>query len=285
MTQNTYNVRVEYDVSETPPDTIISDLHENLSRYDASIGSSPAGGLTVRLFLEADSPVDAGTRGVEYVQGALLKHEIWLHQMTGFEVLTEEEFDRRLAEPLVPELAGLSEVAQITGTTKSRASQLRSKLEPYFVQELASGPVYLAAGVRTFAEKEYNRTPGVRRTEIPLTPLERALLETLAAAASGTEVPSPGAGHQVAAGAIEGVVGNGHQLQLHAQPADSDVSVALDNLIDHGLVRIRKIYKKETKEMDAGHEEDLVVSLTGKGERHSGIDTPSAGAAGQEEIH
>jgi hypothetical protein len=284
MTQTTYNVRVEYDVSETPPDTIISALHDDLARYDASIGSSPAGGLTVRLFLEADSPVDAGTRGVEYVQGALLKHEIFPSLMSGFEVLTEAEFDRRQDEPLVPELAGLAEVALITGTTKGRASQLRPELEPYLVQELASGPVYLADGVRRFAAKEYNRTPGVRRSEIPLTPLERALLETLAAAAAGTEAPSPAAGHQIAAGAIEGVVGNGHQLQLHAQPADSDVAVALDNLLEHGLVRTRKIYKKETKEMDAGHEEDLVVSLTGKGERHSGIGAPSAGAAGQEEV-
>lgn len=41
MTQTSYNVRVEYDVSELPPDTIISAVHEDLSRYDASVGSSP----------------------------------------------------------------------------------------------------------------------------------------------------------------------------------------------------------------------------------------------------
>ncbi|MFJ6752403.1 hypothetical protein ACIQNI_30090 [Streptomyces sp. NPDC091266] len=282
MTQTSYNVRVEYDVSELPPDTIISAVHEDLSRYDASVGSSPAGGLTVRLFLEADSPVDAGARGVEYVQGALLKHEIYPDKMSGFEVLTEDEFDRQQALPLVPELAGMAEVAHITGNTKQRASQLRPALEPYLVQELASGPVYLAEGVRRFADKEYNRTPGVRRTEIPLSPLERALLETLAATSFGTEVPSPAAGHQVAAGAIEGVVGNGHQLHLHAQPDDSDIAVALEGLLEHGLVRTRRIYKKEMVDLDAGHEEDLVVSLTGKGERHSGIAAPSTGAAGRE---
>ncbi|TLQ39233.1 hypothetical protein [Streptomyces marianii] len=284
MTESTYNVRVEYDVSKMPSDAIISSIHEDLSRYDVSVGSSPAGGLTVRLFLQADSPVDAGARGVEYVQGTLLKHGVvQVHQMTGYEVLTEEEFDRRLAEPLVPELAGMSEVAQITGTTRSRASQLRKKLEPYLVQELVSGPVYLASGVRAFAEKEYNRTPGVRRSEIPLTPLERALFESLAAAAAGTEVPSPTTDHQAVARVIEGVVGNGHQLQLHAQPSGSDIAGALDTLLEHGLVRTRKIYKKEMRELAAGHEEDLVVSLTVKGERHSGITTRSTGASGQKE--
>ncbi|WP_431983909.1 hypothetical protein [Streptomyces qinglanensis] len=276
MTQTSYNVRVEYDVSEMPPDTIITALHEDLSRYGASIGSSSASGLTVRLFLDADSPVDAGTRGVDYVQSALVKREIYPDTMSGFEVLTEEEFDRQQAVPLAPELAGMAEVAQITGTTKQRASQLRPALEPYLVQELASGPVYLADGVRKFADK-YNRTPGVRRTKIPLSPIERALLETLAATSFGTEVPSPAAGHQVAADAIEGVVGKGHQLQLHAQPDDSDVAVALGSLLEHGLVRTRQIYKKEMKDLDTGHEEDLVVTLTGKGERHSGITAPSAG--------
>lgn len=284
MSQTMYNVRVEFGVRETPPDTVITAVHEDLARYDVSVGSSPAGGLTVRLFLEADSPVDAGTRGVEYILGALLKHEvIQPHQMTGYEVITEEEFDRRLAEPLVPELAGMTEVAQITGTTTSRASQLRARLAPYLVQELASGPVYLASGVRTFAEKEYNRKPGVRRTEIPLTPIERALLDSLAAAAAGTEVASTAAGHQAVSDAIEGVVGNGHQVQLHFQPADSEVTAALDTLLEHGLVRTRRIYKKEMEKMAAGHEDDLVVSLTGKGQRHSSAVTPAADASGQED--
>ncbi|MER8119168.1 hypothetical protein [Streptomyces sp. NPDC094031] len=285
MNPTTYNVRVEYgDVRETPPDSVIAAVHEDLDRYDVSIGSSPAGGLTVRLFLDADSPVDAGTRGVEYVLGTLLKHDIFhAHRMTGFEVITEEEFDRRLAEPLVPELAGMTEVAQITGTTTSRASQLRAKLAPYLVQELASGPVYLASGVRRFAENDYNRTPGVRRTEIPLSPIERALLDSLAAAAAGTEVASTtAAGHQAVAQAIEGVLGNGHQLQLHFQPADSEVSAALDTLLEHGLVRTRRIYKKETSTMAAGHENDLVVSLTIKGQRHAGTSTPTTDGSAQE---
>ncbi|MBQ0890031.1 hypothetical protein KBZ94_34765 [Streptomyces sp. RM72] len=284
MNQTTYNVRVEYGVPETPPDSVITAVHEELARYDASVSSSPAGGLAVRLFLEADSAVDAGTRGVEYILGALLKHEVFqVHPMTGFEVITEEEFDRRLAEPLVPELAGMTEVAQITGTTTSRASQLRGRLEPYLVQELASGPVYLASGVRKFAEMEYNRKPGVRRTEIPLTPIERALLDSLAAAAAGTEIADAISGHQVVADAIEGVVGNGHQVQLHFQPADSEVTAALDTLLKHGLVRTRRIYKKETQTMAAGHEDDFVVSLTGKGQRHSGTGTAAAGGSGQED--
>ncbi|MFJ4700516.1 hypothetical protein ACIP5N_21945 [Streptomyces sp. NPDC088768] len=278
MAPKSYNVRVEFDVSETPSDTIISALYEDLARYSASVGSSPAGGLTVRLFLDADSPVDAGTRGIEYAQGALLNQGLYTTRMSGYEVITEEEFDRREAEPRVPELAGLAEVAEITGATKGRASQLRPALEQYLVQELASGPVYLAEDVRRFAAQEYNRVRGVRRTEIPLSPLERALLEALAAAEMHTEVPSPTPEHQVAGTAIEGVVGNGRQLQLHTSPADSGLTAALDTLIEHGLASTRKLFKKELRDLAAGHEDDLVVTLTIKGHRHADIDAVPAAA-------
>ncbi|MFG2211970.1 hypothetical protein [Streptomyces sp. NPDC048638] len=276
MTQTSYNVRVEYDVSETPPDEIITALYEDLAGYGGSIGSSPAGGLTVRLFLDADNPVDAGIRGVEYTQGALLKQGLDITLMSGYEVITEAEFDRRLAEPRVPELAGFAEVVKLTGASKGRVSQLRPSLEPWLVQELASGPVFLAEGVREFAARHYNRVRGVRRTEIPLTPLERALLESLAAAATRTEVSSPTPEHQAAGTAIEAVVGNGHQLQLHTSPANPELTVALDTLIGHGLASTRKLYKKELRELTAGHEEDLVVTLTGKGHRHADIDSASA---------
>ncbi|GGU39119.1 hypothetical protein [Streptomyces violascens] len=286
MTQTSYNVRVEYDVSETPPDEIITALYEDLAPYGGSIGSSPAGGLTVRLFLDADSPVDAGTRGVEYVQGALLKQGLDITLMSGYEVITEAEFERRLDEPHVPELAGMAEVTRITGASKGRASQLRPELKQWLVQELASGPVYLAEGVRRFAARNHNRVRGVRRTEIPLTPLERALLESLAAAELRTEVSSPTPDHQAVGAAIEGVVGNGRQLQLHTSPADSDLTVALGTLIEHGLASTRKLYKKELHELDAGHEEDLVVTLTGKGHRHADIDATTAAAesAGAQDV-
>ncbi|MEO3976755.1 hypothetical protein [Streptomyces sp. CAU 1734] len=278
MTATSYNVRVDYEADRPLPDETVSDLHDSLARNSGTVSVSPAGGLAVRIFLDADSPVDAGIRGVEYVQAALLRHEILRPaRMTGFEVLSEEEFDRQLAEPLVPELAGLAEVARIAGVSKGRASQLRSELGPYFVQELASGPVYLASGVRTYAAED-RPTPGVRRTEIPLTPLERALLDTLAKAAEHTRTDFPSDEHRAAAGAIEGVAGNGHQVQFHPPQNDPGLTTALDTLVEHGLVRTRRIYKKESQAMAPGHEEDLIVTLTVKGRRHSGLDTSSVAA-------
>ncbi|KOU43580.1 hypothetical protein [Streptomyces sp. WM6378] len=271
MTQTSYNVRVEYDVPETPPDEIITALYEDLAPYGGSIGSSPAGGLTVRLFLDADSPVDAGTRGIEYVQGALLKQGLDITLMSGFEVLTEAEFDRRLAEPPVPELAGVAEAAEIIQVSRTRVGQLLAEgdLDTYHVQSLASGPIFLAAGLRGYAATEHNRTRGVRLSPLPLTPVERALLEALAATATGTPVPKSTAEHQAVAACIEEMPRN-FQVRLHSQPADSSIAPALATLASHKLIRSRGVVRREA---EPGHEDDLVITVLDKGHRHAAAPT------------
>ncbi|WP_274036595.1 hypothetical protein [Streptomyces sp. MMBL 11-1] len=279
-----YLLGVEYEVVGQPPAAILHALREELAHYDAT-ADFRAGVLTVRLALSADSPVDAA-RGVDFVQVSVLKHgPLRPMRMIGYDVVAEDRAGRRRdAEQHSPELAGLAEVAQITGYSKGRVSQLREDLSPYLLQELASGPVYRAAGVRRFAAENPKSTPGVRRSEIDLTPLERSLLEALAAAAAGVEAPAPAAGHRIVADAIEGVLGQGRQVLLHAQPEGSELAAAFGSLLMHGLVRTRMIYQKERAAMGAGHEEDLVVSLTSKGERHSGIrPQPGAGTEGQED--
>ncbi|MFJ1662277.1 hypothetical protein [Streptomyces anthocyanicus] len=279
-----YILGVEYEVGGQPPAAILHALQEELAHYDAT-ADFRAGVLSVRLALCADSPVDAA-RGVDFVQVSVLRHgPLQPVRMIGYDVVAEDRAGcGRDAERHVPELAGLAEVAQITGYSKGRVSQLREDLSPHFLQELASGPVYRAAGVRRFAAENPKSAPGVRRSEIRLTPLERSLLEALAAAAAGVEAPPVAAGHRIVPEAIEGVLGHGRQVLLHAQPDGSELAAAFGSLLMHGLVRTRMIYLKERASMGAGHEEDLVVSLTSKGERHSGIrPQPAADVTGQED--
>ncbi|MFI1189239.1 hypothetical protein [Streptomyces californicus] len=278
-----YILGVEYEVGGQPPATILHALQEELAHYDAT-ADFRAGVLTVRLALCADSPVDAA-RGVDFVQVSVLRHRpLQPVRMIGYDVVAEDRAGRgRDAEPHVPELAGLAEVAQITGYSKGRVSQLREDLNPYLLQELASGPVYQAASVRRFAAENPKSAPGVRRSEIRLSPLERSLLEALAAAAAGVEAPPVAAGHRIVPEAIEGVLGKGRQVLLHAPPEGSELAAAFGSLLTHGLVRTRMIYRKERASMGAGHEKDLVVSLTSKGQRHSGIRPQPAAATGQED--
>ncbi|WP_329020423.1 hypothetical protein [Streptomyces sp. NBC_01601] len=276
MTQ--FSVYVEFlntpDTLVTPPEAFVA-IAEDLADYGGTTGTAPNGNLCIRLFLEGDSAVDAGNRGVEYAQGAAMKQGIH-PAVAGLEVMTEAEFDRRLDEPLVPELAGTAEAADILGRSRTRVGQLldAGDLKPHHVQSLASGPIFLAAGLRRYALTEHNSTRGVRLTPLPLTPAERALLEVLAASAANTPAPATTDEHQLAATAVESVTDTG-QVRLHWPAAGSDLAGALDTLAGHKLIRSRGVFRKEVSD---GHENDLVVTVLEKGHRHA-----AAAPAAQEE--
>ena len=277
MTQ--FSVYVEFTDSGTTPEAFV-DIAEDLTAYGGTAGTAPNGNLSIRLFVESDSAVDAGNRGVEYAQGAAMKQGVY-PAVVGIEVMTEAEFDRRLAEPIVPELAGVAEAADIIQVSRTRVGQLldAGDLKPHHLQTLASGPVFSADGLRRYAVTEHNRTRGVRLTPLALSPAERALLEVLAASAARTTVPATTEEHQLAAAAIESVADAG-QVRLHWQPASSDLAGALDVLAGHKLIRTRGVFRKEA---DAGHEDDLVVTVLNKGHRHAGTAAQAADAE-QDEV-
>ncbi|WP_327359718.1 hypothetical protein [Streptomyces sp. NBC_01304] len=276
MTQ--FNVYVEFDAPDITPEAC-SEIHEDLLDHSPAVGIAPNSHLSIRLFVESDSPLNAGTHGLEYAQGAAMKYGISPAAVQGFEVLTEAEFDRRLDLPAVPELAGTAEAADIIKVSRTRVGQLLKDgdLAPYHVQALASGPLFDAEGLRRYAATEHKGTRGRPKAEIPLTDLERALLEVLAAASVHAPLPSAGELYEMAAGAVDGSVGRA-QVRLHQQPAFSALPGALDSLVGHRLVRTRSVSLKEAA---GGHEDDLVVTVLGKGLRHAGVEAPAAGAKEQ----
>lgn len=69
----------------------------------------------------------------------------WVH------VLDEPEFDRRLAEPVVPALVGISEIAEHLDVSKARARELVAAGRIRKVVDLASGPVCLASDLELYA--------------------------------------------------------------------------------------------------------------------------------------
>lgn len=81
------------------------------------------------------------------------------------EVLDEPEFDRRLAEPLVPVLVGIAEIAEQLGVSKTRARELVSLGRIRKVADLASGPVCLARDVERHAA--HPRRAGRPRKVVP----------------------------------------------------------------------------------------------------------------------
>ena len=78
----------------------------------------------------------------------------------GVEVLTTDEADRRLEAPAFPELVGISEISDMLGVSRQRASALQTNTGfPAPVAVLRSGPVWRKGDLSTFAEA-WARKPG-----------------------------------------------------------------------------------------------------------------------------
>jgi len=70
------------------------------------------------------------------------------------DVMTFEEQDRELATPNFPELVGVSEVADLLGVSRQRASALaKSSGFPLPVAVLAAGPVWTRPSLNRFVDE------------------------------------------------------------------------------------------------------------------------------------
>lgn len=77
-----------------------------------------------------------------------------------FEVCTNDEFDRRLEQPAFPQLAGVSELAELLGVTRQRVAELRHRPDfPAPVTQLKAGPVWRIDDLSRFVD-EWDRKPG-----------------------------------------------------------------------------------------------------------------------------
>lgn len=76
------------------------------------------------------------------------------------ELMTFAEHDAELERPNFPELIGVTEIAELAGVTRQRASKLaQSHGFPAAVAQLASGPVWTRPSLDRFLE-EWQRKPG-----------------------------------------------------------------------------------------------------------------------------
>ncbi|MGW4873744.1 hypothetical protein [Streptomyces chartreusis] len=160
-------------------DALIDDLHGRLAGLEPAVGYAPNGNLSARVFIEASTARQATEAATREVAGAARALSI-PHAIAGIEAVTEEELDRRLEEPAVPELAGVSEIAEILGvTSRQRANQI-TKLShfPPPVAHLKSGPVYLREQVEAFG-KRWDRSGGRPFKPVEVTGAEAALLTVL----------------------------------------------------------------------------------------------------------
>ena len=154
-----WNVRVELKDAEAP-DEVIDTVRDLLAEYSPSVGAESNHNLSAHVSVNARTAVQALDAAIKAVTMAALEAGAST-TVVGVELTTEEELERLNATPLIPELCGLGEVAEILGISSQRASQL-ARLNGSFppaVARLKSGPVFITWQVEAFRDR-WTRRPG-----------------------------------------------------------------------------------------------------------------------------
>lgn len=146
-----YTATLTYDTTRPLTDDQLAAFALQLEGHAAAVSADE---LTteVTLSIDAFSPWLAGSAGDQVIRAAATATGIGLVELLALEVLTIPEHDRRLAQPAFPAIVGVSEIAEILGVTRQRASALQTRPGfPEPLQVLASGPVWLRSAIDRFA--------------------------------------------------------------------------------------------------------------------------------------
>lgn len=149
--------------TEGPLDNAVGAIADRLSDFSPAIAIS-LDSVTVRVAIEGRDAEDAVARGVKDIRAAL--EEVgWPTRVRDLQATEWSFFEEKLAEPTYPELVGITEIADLLGTSRQRASELaHSGKFPAPVAELAAGPVWFKTNVARFVD-EWDRKPGRPRSK------------------------------------------------------------------------------------------------------------------------
>ncbi len=152
-------------LSEDHADTIVSTLGVT---HAASASYSPHE-LSVRFTLVTSLALKAVHEGLKHFTQALQRAGIPgpEESIVEAEIDAVEDLDRRLKEPNIPKLAGVTEVAKILGISKQRVSMLaRDPNFPRPIEILAAGPVWKRVAILRHVGL-WARKPGRPRKSLP----------------------------------------------------------------------------------------------------------------------
>jgi hypothetical protein len=163
MTEWSIAVTVGGPQGHGPFDEAVEAISDRLSTLAPSVAVSPDA-VTVRVAIEAADIADAVKRATDQVRDAC-RHVGWTSDVRDLEATEWSFFETKLAEPTYPELVGITEIADLLGTSRQRASELaRTSKFPSPLAELAAGPVWLKPTISKFVS-EWERKPGRPRSK------------------------------------------------------------------------------------------------------------------------
>lgn len=121
MTVTAWHVTIGFDatLSEDAP----FDLMEDLEEYGAVVSVTRAFNAgTISLAVEAGDVSAAVAESIRLVNKALKRHSA-THDLTSIDVQTWTDFEAELDTPVIPEVVGYAEIAQMAGVSRQRARQ------------------------------------------------------------------------------------------------------------------------------------------------------------------
>lgn len=156
-----WNVHIELH-SDGVPESALDEIRDALYEFRASTGFILGNGnVSVTFGLDATTAQEATDRAVCVVTRAARTAGV-PDTVLCVEVMTETERERQNREPLVLDLAGVSEIGEILGVTRQRAKQISTAPGLDFpppVAVIKAGPVFARWQVEAF-ENRWTRKPG-----------------------------------------------------------------------------------------------------------------------------
>ena len=148
-------VSLDAEIQETFSEELADRLLEALKEYSPAV-SGRGGRVGITMSIDASNARQAFDRAHSALRQALGRR----FNVVDVRVQTLKQLGRELEAPAIPALAGISEIAEILGVSRQRASELAgSDAFPKPVANLAAGPVWLGSTVLSF-NQQWERRPG-----------------------------------------------------------------------------------------------------------------------------
>lgn len=171
-------------IDERSIEVLANEVHEH-----AGVVSWGDHSYSVRLSVEAPEVGKAVDVAVGNCHEAVTKAGLPTWPIATVLAQTPEALDIELSTPLYPSIVGVTELAEMLGVSKQRASELaRSQSFPAPLTELASGPIWIQSNVRHFCET-WERKPGRPRKKQTDTTKGVDLMEALKASVKAAKAP------------------------------------------------------------------------------------------------
>ncbi|OEV12587.1 hypothetical protein [Streptomyces nanshensis] len=292
-----YSVYAELAAAQVTEDAV-EQLFDALAEHSPSVSHAPNGNLSVRVFVEAGNVEAALPAGLNTIKSAARELQI-PDAVAGVEIITEGELDRRLTEPPVPPLAGISEIADLGGFSRQRAKVVAERKDfPDPVDNLAGGPIFIKEQVTRFFAT-WKRTVGRPPKPVDLTPLEKTVLQALAlhlepapnhqklADIAATNSALPGTPEDLTSllnaltdDLVQTLDVARRRLRVRLSPTEQHRPRLLDTL--ESLTAKKLLNTHSGLAIDNSAPADIVVTVTDKGHRHSQADLPAKPEGGPE---